>query len=51
MEKKTKKFIWPQGHNLRLTLDLLELIMETKKKVLGSFNGSFDTFTRYNVKT
>ena len=24
--------------------------METKKKVLDSFNDSFDTFTRYYVK-
>ena len=31
----------PQGHNLKLTLDILELMMKSKKKVLGGFNDSF----------
>ena len=31
----------PWGLNLKLTLDILELIMKRKKKVLGVFNGSF----------
>ena len=32
----------PWGHNLKLTLDILELfILEDQKKVLGALNGSF----------
>ena len=31
----------PQGHNLKLTLDILELMTKSKKKVIGGFNGSF----------
>ena len=38
----------PWGHNLNLTLDIHELQMKSKKKVLGVFNGSFQTYTRYS---
>ena len=30
-----------QGHNLKLTLDILELMMKSKKKILGDIYGSF----------
>ena len=30
-----------QGNNLKLTLDILELMIKNKKKVLGGFNGSY----------
>ena len=30
----------PQGHNLKLTLDILWLMMKSKKKVLSGFSGS-----------
>ena len=30
-----------QGHNLKFTLDIVELIMKRKNKGLRSFNGSF----------
>ena len=37
------------GHNfLKLTLDVLKLQMKSKKKVLGVFNGSLETYTRYS---
>ena len=40
------------GHSFKLTLDILELVMKSKKKegVLGVFNGSFKTYTRYHGK-
>ena len=38
-ECAVKKPQW--GHNLILTLDILELLMKSKKKVLDAFNGSF----------
>ena len=31
----------PGGHNMKLTLDIQELLMKIKKKVLCIFNGSF----------
>ena len=34
------------GHNFKLKLDILELQKKIKKKVLGVFNGSFETYTR-----
>ena len=34
----------PWGHNLNLTLDILELQMKRKKKVLGVFYGSLETW-------
>ena len=36
----------PWGHNLKLTLDILELIRKGKngKKVFGDFNGSFELY-------
>ena len=37
----------PWGHNLKLTQDILDLIMKSKKKVFGVFSGSFET---YNLK-
>ena len=46
-EKKTKKFRGsqavnkePQGHNLKLLLEILELIKKSQKNVLSSFNSS-----------
>ena len=36
----------PWGHNVKLALDILELMM--KKKDLSVFNGSFETCNRYN---
>ena len=35
------------GHNLKVILDILELMM-IAKKVLGLFNGGFETYTRYS---
>ena len=37
------------GNNLKLTLDIRELQMKReKKKVLGVFYGSLQTYTRYS---
>ena len=33
---------------LKLTLDILKLLMKRNKKVLGVSNGSFETYTRYS---
>ena len=38
------------GHNLKLTLDILELMMKSKKKELGILNVSFETYTRHYRK-
>ena len=35
------KKVISQGHNLKLTLDILELTMKSKKKSLGVFISSF----------
>ena len=37
----------PWGTYTRLTLDILEMLVN-KKKVLGVTNGSFETYTRYS---
>ena len=39
----------PQGHNFKFILDILELMIKSKKKVSGVFKGSFETYTRYYV--
>ena len=33
---------------LKLTLDILKLQMKSKKNLLGVFNGSLQTYTRYS---
>ena len=39
----------PGGHKLKLALDIVELMMKSKKKkLLGVFNGSSETYTRYS---
>ena len=38
----------PLGHNLNVSLDILELQMKSKKKVLNVFYGSLETYTRYS---
>ena len=41
---KFRKFGGQQGHNLKLTIDILDLMMKSikkKLKVLGCYNGSF----------
>ena len=39
----------PQGgHNLKLTLDILELQMKSKKRSYVVFYGSIETYTRYS---
>ena len=38
----------PWRHNLKLTLDILELQMKSKKQVLGVFYGSLETYTKYS---
>ena len=38
----------PWGHNLKLTLDILELLIKIKNKVLVVFKGSCETYTRYS---
>ena len=35
--EKIRKFRWPHGHKLKLTLDILELMMKSKKKGLRQF--------------
>ena len=39
----------PWGHIfLKLTLGILKLQMKNKKNVVGVFNGSLETYTRYS---
>ena len=46
---RSKGATWgPRGHNLKLTLDILKLVMKSKKKVLDIFNGCLETYTRYS---
>ena len=40
-----------KGHNLKLTLDILELMIKSKVKVLGIFKNSFNNYTKYYWKT
>ena len=40
--------VGPWGHNLNHTLAILELQMKSKKKGLGLFYGSLETYTRYS---
>ena len=37
----------PWGLNLKLTLDILELMLKSKKRILLAFNVSFEFYIRY----
>ena len=40
----------PLGHNLNLTLDILELQIKNIKKGLGVFYGSLETYSELQMK-